>query len=142
MCILLLIKVLSLYSTRTQIRSRWAVELGMTANTTILRYRYQLVGIRKALWTQREPAEYSSRWVREGWVCVCVGHVDFVLFVLFLFALATQCVPTRTHFLVEYEYELYMFKKEHAPWVQGAPLISDSEIAVQTRIMRQGSPRV
>ena len=30
----------------------------------------------------------SSRWVRQSWVCV--GHVDFMLFVLFLVALGTQ----------------------------------------------------
>ena len=70
-------------------------------------YRYQQVGIQKALQTQHEPsqtqskplltrceaqsepAEYSSCWVCEG--LVCLGHVDFMLFVLILFALCTQC---------------------------------------------------
>ena len=36
----------------------------------------------------RKPMEYSTRWEREGWVCI--GHVDFMFFVSFLFALGTQ----------------------------------------------------
>ena len=42
--------------------------------------------------TQREPQckliEYGSRWVCEG--CVCVGHVNFMLFVPFSCALGSQ----------------------------------------------------
>ena len=32
--------------------------------------------------SQREPVEYSSHWVSQSWFCI--GHVDFMLFVLFL----------------------------------------------------------
>ena len=46
----------------------------------------------------REPAEYGSCWVREGWVCV--GHVDFMLFVSIFFVHAGYLM--RTRFLVEY----------------------------------------
>ena len=50
---------------------------------------------RKALLTQREawrtqckPTEYSSRWVRKGWVCI--GHVNSMLFLSISFALGSQ----------------------------------------------------
>ena len=50
--------------------------------------RTEHVGIKKPSRTQCGPVEYSSHWVREVWVRV--GHVDSMLFVLFLFALGTQ----------------------------------------------------
>ena len=42
----------------------------------------------EALWTQHETKEYSSHWVFKG--LVCVGHVDFMLFVSISFALAAN----------------------------------------------------
>ena len=77
--------------------------LGNTPNTRLLRCRYQHVGIQKSLRTQcdppkrannaqhnpqREPMEYSSCWVRKGWVCI--GYVDFMFFVSISFVLVSQ----------------------------------------------------
>ena len=78
---------------------------GRTPKT--FRCQYQQVGIQKPLltlheplWTQceqsqtqREPrcelVEYSLCWVHECWVRIAIGHVNFRLFVSFLFALGT-----------------------------------------------------
>ena len=49
--------------------------------------------------------KYCLRWVLEGWVCV--GHVDLMLFVSFLFALGIKC---KHIFLVEYGLVCIMLK--------------------------------
>ena len=48
---------------------------------------------RKALGIQCEPVEYTSRWAISCWLRV--GHVDFMLFVSYLFALDSQPVSSR-----------------------------------------------
>ena len=95
-----------MYFTRTQIKLRWGFMLCIAPNTSNLRCRYQHAGIEKALCTQSKPrstqcesqstqrdpqheqVEYSSRWAISRWHHV--GHVDFMLFVSFLFELGTQ----------------------------------------------------
>ena len=80
----------------------------MIPNLSILHCGYRHVCILKPWWTQPEPpgtqhvpkseqVEYSSRLIHLCWVHV--GHVEFMLFVSFLFALGTQRKPS---FWLEY----------------------------------------
>ena len=104
-----LLSSLSLYSTVTRKHSHWAIVLGNTP--TIPQTREFCVGDTNMLVSKNpkicittnanakicltpnanphhEPVEYSLHWVCQSWVCI--GRVDFMLFISFLVVLGTQ----------------------------------------------------